>query len=292
MDAHEKAFKKAAKILSDNSSFLICIVENATDDSIASATSLYIALSKLGKDATMVCASEINSDLIASDKIKDELNIRGDVTIISFPFKEEAYDKIHCDIQGDKFNIVIKPSSPKYKLDPKKVKFSSSGGKVDYVITIDADSLRKLGYVYSENQNLFENKKIINIDRHITNTYFGEINLVEKSESSTSEIILELINTLKIKLDKDIATNLYYGIRSATRNFSSYSVTSQTLENAALLLKKNAVKKPLSFQQQTGYPKKQRPLEMIEKEKSTKEFIDEQELRPKISRPTSPRNLS
>jgi len=249
-------------------------------------------LSKFGKDITIICPSKIKSDILGADKIKNEINVKGDITTISFPFKEGTIDKVDYFIQGDKFNIVIKPSSSKYKISPKKVKFLSTGGKIDYIITIDIDSLRKLGYFYSENQDLFKSKNIINIDKHITNTFFGEINLVNKSVSSDSEIILELIDVMKIKIDKDIATNLYYGIRSATNNFSSYSVTAQTLENAALLLKKGALKKPLLSQQPNFYSQKQRSLNMIEKERSQKETLDEQELKPKIFRPTSSKNLS
>jgi len=292
MDDKIKLYKKAAKIINENSSFLICIGINPTDDTIASSCSLYLALTKLGKDITLVCPSKTQSDLIASDKIKEDVSVKGDTTIITFPFEEGAIDKVDYYIQDDKFNIVIKPSSPKYKINKKNVKFASSGGNVDYVITIDVDNLRKLDYIFSENQNLFKSKKIINIDRHITNTFFGELNLVNKSASSTSELIMEFLQNLKIKIDKDIATNLYFGLRSATKNFSSYSVTPETLENAAFLLKKDAVKKPLVIHEaMTGF-RKQRPLNMIERESMAKEGIDNQELKPKIFRPTSSKNIS
>ena len=292
MDENTRSIKKAVKILSENKSFLICIAENPSDDTIASSTSLYLALSKLGKDITLVCPTKVKSDLIGVEKIKDDISIKGNTTIISFPFKEGSIDKVDYYIQGDNFNIIIKPSSPKYKLDKKNIKFSSSGGKIDYVITIDVDTPRKLDYIYSENQDLFKTKKIINIDRHITNTYFGEVNFVKKSASSTSEIVIELLDNLKLKIDKDIATNLYFGLRAATRNFSSYSVTPETLENAAFLLKKGAVKKPLPIQQPNVFSKRQRSLESIEKENFSKEFTEDQELKPKIFRPTSSRNLS
>jgi len=69
---------------------------------------------------------------------------------------------------------------------------------------------------------------------------------------------LKIIKSLSIEIDKEIATNLYRGITTATNNFSSYSVNAKTLENSALLLKKGAIKKPLT---QTTFGLRQQPYQ-------------------------------
>ena len=52
-----------------------------------------------------------------------------------------------------------------------------------------------------------------------------------------------ILQNLKIEIDRDIATNLYTGIATATNNFTSYSVNAETFENIATLLRSGAVKK-------------------------------------------------
>ena len=213
--------------------------------------------------------------------------MKEDNLIITFPYSEGAVDKIDYYIQGDKFNISIQPSSTKTRLSEKDVEFSQSGGDVDYLIVLDADSLKRLGFIYSENEKFFKDKKIINIDRHITNSYFGETNYIEKSSSSTSELVYNLLDQLKVKIDRDIATNLYYGITTSTNNFSSFSVTAKTLETAAQLLRLGASKRPNSFMPTTPniFTKKARSFDSIEQEISNSDTEEDQELKPKIFRP-------
>lgn len=294
MDNTTAELKKTLEEFTDGKSFLICITQQPSDDSIAAATSLYLGLTKLGKSVTMVSSGEIKSNITGSDKIKGDIAVSGDNLIITLPYKEGAVDKIDYYIQGDKFNISIKPSSPEDKIDAKDVEFSQTGGDIDCIVTVDADSLKRLGFIFTENEELFKNKTIINIDRHITNTYFGKSNYIEKSASSTSELILNLLNQLKVKIDKDIATNLYFGITSATNNFSSFSVTAKTLETAAQLLRLGALKRLNSFSapRPNIFNRKTRGLEDVEKEFSGSDTEEDQELKPKIFRPGNPGNLS
>jgi len=293
MDHNEDALKKAVKQITDNKSFLICLAEQPSDDSVAAATSLYLGLTKLGKSVSIVSSGDINNDVVGAEKIKNELNIKGDNLVISLPYQEDAIDKIDYSIQGDKLNIVVSPSSSEKRIEPDQVKFTQSGGSIDCVITIDLDSLKKLGYIYSENEDLFKSKEIINIDRHIINSYYGKVNLIEKSSSSTSELILKLLKELKAKIDKDISSNLYFGIRSATNNFSSFSVTPDTFETAAFLLRQGATKKPISIVNKPSiFNKRQRSIDVVEKEVTTTDSEEDQELKPKIFRPGNTGNLS
>ena len=92
---------------------------------------------------------------------------------------------------------------------------------------------------------------------------------------------------MKVKIDKDISTNLYFGITSATNNFSSFSVTAKTLETAAQLLRLGALKRLNSFSapRPNIFNRKTRGLEDVEKEFSGSDTEEDQELKPKIFRP-------
>lgn len=242
MQSGKNLLQKTVEVLQESNSGVICLPQNPTADTVAAATALYFGLTKLGKNVSLACSGEVNSQLAGVDKIQSSLTTSGENLVISFPWVEGSTDKIDYFIQGGKFNIVIVPGKGHDKLDSKNVTYGYSGGAVDFIITVDASSLRALGGLYEDNQELFKGKKIINIARNLTNTFFGQINLVYRGVSSTSEIALNILRNLNAELDRDMATNLYQGLSFATRNFSSPQVTAGTFETAAFLLKNGAIK--------------------------------------------------
>lgn len=286
MDPQKNLLSKAVEILQKSNSGAICLPEKPSTDAVAAALALYLGLTSMGKNVVIACASPVETDLVAGDKIQAFVSTSGKNLVISFPYKEGSIDKVDYYIQGDNFNIMIAPGADAPKLGEKDVKFSYAGGSVDFIITVDTDNLKRLGELYNDNQNLFVKNKIINIDRHLTNTFFGAANLVYRTASSTSEIVLSFLEAIKCPIDKDMATNLYQGISNATKNFSSYSVTAQTFENAAQLLKLGAKKRLSSsipngpFPQQIGpeFEKQSKPIEEVER--------DQDFLKPKIFRPS------
>lgn len=234
-----------AEVITKNNSGIIVLPAKPTQDAIASGTSLYFALTKMGKNVSLVCSAEPESDITGVDKIKTSINTGGNNLVVSFPYKEGAIDKVDYNIQNEKFNLIIIPREGQEKLEPKDVEYSYSGGKIEFIITVDAPNLNSLGDIYTKNQREFDGKNIINIDRHLINNNYGTINLVAKTASSTAELIFKVLKSMKAQLDKDIATNLYTGIVSSTNNFSSYSVNADTFETVADLLRAGAVKKPM-----------------------------------------------
>lgn len=238
-------YSRINQILENNHSFGICLPEKLTIDTIAAATSLYIAFTKLGKDVSIACSGTLpqDSSVVGMDKIQNKLGVGGDTLTISFPYTEGSIDKVSYHIEGENFNLLIAPRPGFSKLDPAQVKYLYSGGKVDAIITLDAPTLASLGALYSADEAQFKGKDIINIDRHLTNGNFGSLNIVERQSSSTSEIIFAILKSLQVEIDRDIATNLYAGIAVATNNFTSFAVNANTFETCAYLLKNGAIKK-------------------------------------------------
>lgn len=247
-DQWQNLFSRIVNVINEKKSFSICLPTNPSIDTIAAGTSLYLALAKLGKDSYLACSSDVSKtvNLVGVEKIQKNLVSGGDNLVISFPYTEGAIDKVTWNIEGENFNLIIQPRPGYPRLDPEKVKYSYTGGLVEVIIVIDAPALNTLGEIYSLNQEQFQGKEIINIDRHLTNANYGTINLVNRQASSTSEIIFQLLQYLNLEIDKEIATNLYAGLVSATNNFTSYSVNEKTFETAAQLLRLGAVKKPVS----------------------------------------------
>ncbi|PIQ73090.1 hypothetical protein COV58_04380 [Candidatus Roizmanbacteria bacterium CG11_big_fil_rev_8_21_14_0_20_36_8] len=227
-----------------NVSGVIILPSKSTPDAIAAGTSLYLKLIEMGKNVSIISESIPQSDLLGADKIKNDLQNGGDNLVVSFPYIEGTIDKVDYNIQGERFNLVIVPRTGSQKIKADEVQFSYSGGNIDFIITIDAPNLNSLGSIYQKNERKFSSATIINIDRHLINNSYGLINFVSKSSSSTSELVLEVIKKLGTNIDKDIANNLYYGIITATNNLTSYSVTADTYEHIAELLRFGAVRKP------------------------------------------------
>jgi len=247
---------KILEIIAKGTSGVILLPNNATPDAIAAGTSFYLGLLKQGKNVSIACSTPVKSDYAGSDKIQSSLSVGGDNLVVSFPYSDGSIDKIDYHIQGDKFNLVIAPRQGYPKLNPDQVSYSYTGGSFDFIVTIDAPNLSALGTIYTENQTQFQGKEIINIDRHLTNAFFGTANFVNKTSSSTSELVLKLLLEGQIEIDKDMATNLYAGITAATNSFTSYSVNAETFETIAKLLKLGASKKT-----QGSSPVQQKPFQ-------------------------------
>lgn len=242
---NQNVLPRISEIIQKSASGSIALPSNPSHDAVAAGTALYLGLHKLGKSVSIACSNPVSINLTASDKIRNQLATGGDNLVISLPYSDGAIDKVDYNVQGDKLNLVITPRPGYPKLDPNQVKYSYTGGALDFVITIDAPTLNSLGSLYSDNEKQFQGRDIINIDRHLTNSFFGTANFVNKTIASVSELALKILQNLQIEIDRDIATNIYAGIASATNNFTSYSVNADTFESVATLLRLGAVKKTL-----------------------------------------------
>lgn len=106
---------------------------------------------------------------------------------------------------------------------------------VDLFISLDSSDLDRLGV---GKEFATKSNKIINIDHHITNENFGDINIVNPSASATGELIYHLLKNYNLEIDKDIATCLYVAISTDTGSFMYDNTTSETHLIAAHLIEK------------------------------------------------------
>jgi phosphoesterase RecJ-like protein len=76
----------------------------------------------------------------------------------------------------------------------------------------------------------------VNIDHHVSNTNYGDINLVDHHRASSAELALELIQRMGGEVTPEIATALYTGVVTDTGRFQ-YSNTSPATLQAAVALR-------------------------------------------------------
>jgi phosphoesterase RecJ-like protein len=104
----------------------------------------------------------------------------------------------------------------------------------DLLIAVDCGDELRMGYAYAD---LPDPKPfIINIDHHVTNTRFGDINVVEPAATSTTEILHGLFQELDVEVTQGIALSLLTGLVTDTIGFRTVGVTANTLRAAADLV--------------------------------------------------------
>jgi phosphoesterase RecJ-like protein len=103
----------------------------------------------------------------------------------------------------------------------------------DLVIAVDVGDVQRLG----ERAVYFRDAKItVNIDHHVTNTFFADINDVRPGYSSVGEIMVDIIDELGTGFDRDTAECLYVAIAFDTGGFRYGNTTSGTHIAASRLL--------------------------------------------------------
>lgn len=118
----------------------------------------------------------------------------------------------------------------------KKFKPNLKGIRFDCFVVLDCSDLRRTGEVYRMNT---ANKPILNIDHHISNEKFGNINWVEPKASSCSEMVYRLYKKLRLPLDRNTAIFLYTGLLTDTGSFRYSNTSSFTHKAVSDLLKYN-----------------------------------------------------
>ena len=103
--------------------------------------------------------------------------------------------------------------------------------KADIIISCDTGDINRVGAIWN-----IPRKKFINIDHHNSNTYFGDINLVDIRATSTGVVIKNLLDIMKVNLNQEIAINLYTTIIYDTGRFMHSNTNSGVFRLTADLI--------------------------------------------------------
>jgi phosphoesterase RecJ-like protein len=86
----------------------------------------------------------------------------------------------------------------------------------DAAIVLDCGDLARIGDHWPSVRRV---PVVINVDHHLSNTGFGQLQLIDRQACATAEIVLRLIKALGVPLDREIATCIYTGILTDTGSF-------------------------------------------------------------------------
>jgi phosphoesterase RecJ-like protein len=116
----------------------------------------------------------------------------------------------------------------------------------DMLCLVDCSDKRRLGSFYTDDPNRVSGAvPIVNIDHHVTNDNFGQVNIVEPRASAACEIVARLLTEWDTELTLDIAQCLLAGIYGDTLGLRTDSTTSATLRTAADLMDAGADPVPI-----------------------------------------------
>ena len=195
--------------------------------------------SEIRKYKTIYIVRHIGPD---PDAVASEVALR-DTIKLTFPSKE-VYS--------------IGASVSKFKYIGKLDKVSEFNYDSSLVITLDLPNASR-----TDGINLEKFKNIIKIDHHPFVEKFGYLEYIDEKATSTCEILLDLVNFTKLKMNAHIARTLLIGIISDSNRFLFYPTDEKVLYKVGDLVKKykfnlqeiydDIYRKPMSELRLMGY---------------------------------------
>ncbi len=95
----------------------------------------------------------------------------------------------------------------------------------DCVIVLDCGNVERINAELDLQNREYS---LINIDHHLSNDMYGDLNFVDTKAPAVAEVVYKLLQKLEINIDKDIAICLYTSLITDTGSFRYPSTTSVT----------------------------------------------------------------
>ncbi|MEX1112920.1 MAG: DHH family phosphoesterase [Patescibacteria group bacterium] len=229
--------QQVTELIRKFSNILIVTHARPDGDAVGSALAMQHVLEALGKHPTTIILDEIPEMyrfLPGLDKVTTQLSGSRDL-VLSVNTTHTKVDKLKYNTTEDRLNVVVSPKEGQFA--EKDVEIRQGAYNFDLVIVLDAPDLDRLGKLYDENPDLFYEAPVVNIDHHPSNDYFGAVNLVDLTATSTAEVLVGVIEALGESLmTEDVATLLLTGLITDTGSFQNANTTPKSLTVSAQLV--------------------------------------------------------
>lgn len=218
---------------------LVALPQNPNGDGLGAGLALYSFLLKLEKEPEIVSSARdfgLFGFLPDIGKIQNTLQVFQSF-VVSVATSDTKLDELSYEVKESQVDIFLKPKAGRF--EAKDISFKTAKFPYDLIVTLDTPSLEHLGEIYGKNTDLFFETTVVNIDHHPSNEHYGEMNLVDLTATSTSEILASLIENFEENLiDENIATNLLTGIIVETNSFQHIKTTPKAFLRASSLIAK------------------------------------------------------
>lgn len=222
---------------------LILLPAHPTKDALAAALALERFATSSGKAATIVgdgLSTHVRelSFLGSPTNQLDSLSGTREF-VLSFNTERNRILGIRSEQDENEFRIHITPE--RGTIDPRDFSFIPARLQFDVAFVIGAADKESLGAVYAENPDIFYEIPIVDIDTSAGNERFGQVNLIDMTASSVSEILFEaLLSVDPTRIGDRVAESLLTGIIAATESFQRKNTTPKALQAASRLIELGA----------------------------------------------------
>jgi len=227
------------KVLSSAKKVLILLPQNPDGDVISAGWSFYFFLKNRSIEITIAVDDPQDNQnkfsfLPTPENIKNNILGARDF-ILSFNTKYNKINNVRTEKEEEETRIYITPEHG--SIDPRDFSFIPAKFKYDLVVCLGSPDKESFGRIFEENPDIFYEVPIINIDNHNNNDNFGQINIVDMTTSSVSEMLFIIFSELdNNSLDERISKCLLTGIISATNSYRNNKTTPKSLEISSQLM--------------------------------------------------------
>lgn len=143
---------------------------------------------------------------------------------------------------GKKVSILCRENIPEIlSFLPSAEEINKSSGRIDsnceVLIVLDCGNLERVNCdIITDSKS---NYKLLNLDHHISNDYYGDVNCVDPQYSAMGEMIYLLLTEMGIEIDSDMAVCIYTSIMMDCGSFKYSNTTALTHKIAGALIEKN-----------------------------------------------------
>ena len=123
----------------------------------------------------------------------------------------------------------------------------------DAVVAVDTSTRDRLGSCLDA---IFHAPLWINIDHHISNEGYGDLNLIDPSAPAAGQILFEYFESLGVALDEIMAGNLFAAISTDTGSFQYRGTDGRTFHAAARLVEAGVNVSALSQKMYDSHPRR------------------------------------
>lgn len=238
--------QQIVNLLQKSEKILILGHQNPDGDAVGSALALLLTLRKMGKNALAAAADPVPAVLDFLPALENmETAIAGaSDLVISLPLGDRKDAEVFHKIEDGVLKIAVRPVGGQ-PFTSDELDFAAGEADFDLIICVDVPDFPQLGKLFETNPNLFYETPLINIDHHASNTGYAQVNFVDTTAASSSELVLRVIQSLESEenkklLDADIATLILTGIITDTGSFQNSNTTPRSFEISADLVEAGA----------------------------------------------------
>jgi phosphoesterase RecJ-like protein len=136
--------------------------------------------------------------------------------------------------------------------EPQRLVHEIPARRFDAVFAVDCGDFSRVG---KGHEKLKDMGLIVNIDHHDTNEAFGFLNIVDQRASSTAEIIYLILKALEVKIDVNIAMNIYTAILTDTGSFRYDNTNARAFEICEEMIEAGVVPSRVASEVYESHPK-------------------------------------